>query len=343
MNLVSPCYAYATALFKAEEAAGITTPMMKDALSKAALDDAVTAMKGSSIGAYLERNSVKTFDEANRYLQSYVDDCLGRMLKFRSPPDMRRIAGVYMQKYDVFNIKTALRRLMSEDPPPFVAAGTIHEAGLLSDLALAQGPDDIAGVLRNCSLKAYIPAIDELVDLDLRSVVNAEMHLDVTYYSQLRNLLARTDDAPVLTKAFGIMIDIANLRTAVRAVLTEGATREDHYLRGGEWFSPEKLTSLASLKPPELVSALEYTRYANMIRDIVKDYDAQQDIRAIERISDIHQARSLRELLSPKVFSPAMVLFLLTTKEWEVRCVRLVLKSVTESLPAAEAAAYLEG
>ncbi len=342
MNQVSPSYAFATALFKAEEAKGITTAMMKDALQKSTIDDAVTAMKGSSIGLHLDKNAVKTFDEANRFLQTYIDESLDRMLKFRSPPEMRRIASMYMEKFDVFNIKIALRRLLAEDEAPFIQAGRIHKEGLLGELSAARSIEDIQSLLLRCGLKTYAGIVEELVEIDKRMETKAERDLEEAYYSQLKKQLSRMDDSDVLVKALGIMIDITNLRMAVRSVLTESSTRLDSYLPGGELFSPERLTALAALKPPEMVAQLEYTKYAQMIRDIVKDFEAQKDIRAIERISDIHQIRSLKELLSPKVFSPAMVLALVTVKEWETRSVRLVLKSVSDSLPISEVANYLE-
>jgi V/A-type H+-transporting ATPase subunit C len=342
VNQISPSYAFATALFKAEEAKGITKVMMKDALQKSTIDDAITAMKGSAIGLHLEKNSVKTFDEANKVLQTYMDDCLDRMLKFRSPPAMRRIASMYMEKFDVFNIKIALRRLITEDEAPFIQAGTIHKEGLLGELSAAHSVEDIQSLLIRCELKAYAGIVELLVEIDSRMEAKAERDLEETYYSQLKKQLSRMDDSAVLTKALGIMIDIANLRMVVRSVLTETSARVEYYIPEGELFSPERLASLAALKTPEMVSQLEYTRHANMIRDIVKDFEAQKDIRAIERISDIYQIRSLRELLSPKVFSPAMVLALLTVKEWEIRSVRLVLKSVSDSLPIAEVANYLD-
>ena len=342
MNQLSPSYAFSTALFKAEEAKGITPAMMKDALQKSTIDDAITAMKGTAIGLHLEKNSVKTFDEANRFLQTYIDDCLDRMLKFRSPPAMRRIASMYMEKFDVFNIKIALRRLIAEDEAPFIQAGNIHKEGLLGELKAAGSVEDIESLLLRCELKQYAGIVEQLVEMDSRMEAKAERDLEETYYSQLTKQLSRMDDSRVLKKALGIMIDIANLRMVSRAVLTETSARVEYFIPGGELFSPQRLASLAALKPPEMVSQLEYTRHADMIRDIVKDFEAQKDIRAIERISDACQIRFLRELLSPKVFSPAMVLALLTIKEWETRSVRLVLKSVSDSLPISEVANYLE-
>ena len=342
MNQLSPIYAFATALFKAEEAKGITEGMMKDALQKSTIDDAITAMKGTAIGLHLEKNSVKTFDEANSLLQTYIDDCLDRMLKFRSPPEMKSIASTYMEKFDVFNIKIALRRLIAEDEAPFIQAGTIHKDGLLGELKAARSVEDIQSLLLRCGLKTYAGIVDQLTEMDKRMEAKAERDLEETYYSQLKKLFSRMDDSAVLTKALGIMIDMANLRMVVQSVLAETPARVEYFIPGGELFSPDRLATLAALKPNEIVSQLEYTRHANMLRDIVKDFEAQKDIRAIERISDAYQIRSLKELLAPKVFSPAMVLALLTVKEWEIRSVRLVLKSVSDSLPIAEVANYLE-
>ncbi|HHO76885.1 MAG TPA: hypothetical protein ENN05_10725 [Deltaproteobacteria bacterium] len=342
MNQLSPTYAFATALFKAEEARGITPPMLKDALQKSTIDDAITAIKGSSIGLYLDKNSVKTFDEANRFLQTYLDDCLDRMLKFRSPAEMRRIASLYMEKFDVFNIKIALRRLCVEEDAPFIFTGNIHKEGLLGELSAARSVEDIQSLLQRCNLFAYAGIVDQLVDMDSRMEAKAQRELQETYYSQLRKHLSRMDDSGVLEKSLGIMIDITNLKMVTRSVLSETSARIEYFIPGGDLFSPERLAAISTLKPPEMVSQLEHTRYANMLRDIVKDFEAQKDVRAIERISDAYQNRFLRELLSPKVFSPAMVLLLLTTKEWEIRSVRLVLKSVSDSLPISDVANYLE-
>jgi vacuolar-type H+-ATPase subunit C/Vma6 len=342
VNLLSPSYAFVTSLFKAEEAKGITTPMMQEALRKSSIEDAITAMKGSSIGDYLEKNLVKTFEEANSCLQAYIDDCLNRILILRPPSDVVLISSVYMQKFDVFNVKIALRRLLDEEGAPFVSAGTMYKSGLLNDLSTADSTQDIAEILTRCSLHHYAQIIQQLEEIDLRAVVKAEMDLDIQYVTQMQQKLSKVNDAHVLKKALGIMVDIMNLRILLRSVFTNSPVKKDTYMKGGGMFSPEKLTSLAELKIPELSSSLEHTRYANMIRDVVKAYDVQKDIRTLESISDVYQLRFLKELLSPKVFSPVMAFSLLTVKDWEIRTTRIVLKAVADSLPASAFTDYLE-
>ncbi|MBN2297103.1 MAG: V-type ATPase subunit [Deltaproteobacteria bacterium] len=342
MNLISPSYAFTTALFKAEEAKDLSMAMMREALQKSSIDDAVVSMKGSSIGAYLDRNLVKTFEEANKCLHRYIRDCLEHILAFRPPKEMVLIAQAYLIKFDVLNIKVALRRLIENAEAPFTEAGKIFEKGFLKELSQAQGIEDIAGIMQRCSLHSYARVVEQLDDINLRNVVKAETELDKIYFKELEELLGQTDDSDILKKALGIMVDLINLRILLRAVFKNQPAKEEAFIAGGEMFSTRKLTTLAELKAPELITALDHTRYSGLIREVMKDYDTRKDIRVVEKATDSQQLRLIRELLSPKVFSPAMVFLMLMVKEWEVRSARLVLKAVSESIPASTLSDYLE-
>ncbi len=342
MNLVSTSYAFTTALFKAEEAKDLSMAMMKEAVQKPSVEDAVISMKGSSIGTYLERNLVKTFEEANRCLHRYMKDALEHTLTFRPPREMVSIAETFMVKFDILNIKVALRRLIESAEAPFTEAGRIFENGFLKELSQAQAPEDIVGILQRCSLNPYAKVVENIYDIELRHVVRAETKLDEIYFKELEKVLDKTDDSSLLKKALGIMVDLINLRILLRAVLKNQPAKEDVFITGGEMFSPHKLSELAESKVQELAGMLDHTRYSTLVREVMRDYDTKKDIRVVEKAVDCHQLRLIRELLSPKVFSPAMVFWMLIEKEWEVRSARLVLKAVSESIPASILSDYIE-
>lgn len=342
MNPASPAYAFATALFKAEEAKALTLAMVKDALTKTTIDEAVASMKASSLGQHLEKNPVSSFDEADTCLQTYIDACLNRMLSARTPSVMTRIATAYLNKFDILNIKIALRRLVATRDAPFISAGTIHGNGLLSELSAVSTVQDMAKLMERCALGAYAPIVEDIEPLDMTSVVKAEIALEKTYYAQMYKTLLSAGDSRVTKKALGVMIDMINLRILLRSALAETAVHQAVYMNGGAMLSAEKLSLMAAMKLPELAVSLEHTRYSPMVREIIRKYETSGDIRVVEQLGDIHQIMLLKELLAPMVFSPAMVLAFIVVKEWETRIARLVLKAVSERLPSSMIMDYIE-
>jgi len=61
----------------------------------------------------------------------------------------------------------------------------------------------------------------------------------------------------------------------------------------------------------------------------------------VNEVSDEHRFRLLREMLSPRVFSPLVLVWYLALKEAEVRNLRLVLKATFDAVPLADIREYL--
>jgi vacuolar-type H+-ATPase subunit C/Vma6 len=61
----------------------------------------------------------------------------------------------------------------------------------------------------------------------------------------------------------------------------------------------------------------------------------------VEEAIDKHKFRLLRELLSPRVMTPLMIVWYLIVKEVEIKNLRLVLKAAFDNIPVEEIKGYL--
>ncbi|MDH4291493.1 MAG: V-type ATPase subunit, partial [Dehalococcoidia bacterium] len=184
------------------------------------LQDALAIIRETDIGSYLEESPVKTFDD--------LDECLWRYLAQRIryveslnflPKDIPEVSGAYIVKYDVSNIKAALQGISGGERTSMIPVGIIHNNALLDELSNAEDVDAIIQLLIKCKLGDYVPALEQYkTDKGAKSKLLVEAKLDSQYYRSMLNMARRIRDGSVLTKAFGLVIDLTNLQIASRAI-----------------------------------------------------------------------------------------------------------------------------
>jgi V/A-type H+-transporting ATPase subunit C len=91
----------------------------------------------------------------------------------------------------------------------------------------------------------------------------------------------------------------------------------------------------------EIPGRLENAEYRNVVEEVISNYDRTKSVTVVEEIVDKHKFRLLKEILSPRVLSPLVVLWYLILKEIEIRNLRLILKAVFDSLSPGEIKDYL--
>ena len=74
---------------------------------------------------------------------------------------------------------------------------------------------------------------------------------------------------------------------------------------------------------------------------MVTAYDRTKSVTVIDEVIERQKYASLRDLLSPRVLSPLVVLWYLILKESEVRNLRLILKAIHDGVAVEEVKRYL--
>jgi Archaeal/vacuolar-type H+-ATPase subunit C len=342
LNLISARYAFSSAYLKGEEAGVISAGHVDEMLQKSTTQDVLEAIRGTDIGGYLREQPVKIFDDADQYLWRYLGECMKRLRLLNPPSDIIRLADLYMEKYDVLNTKISLRQVLAGKTAPMAPLGIIYDQGYLDELSDVKSADGIIDVLVKCSLIDYASIIEDIKEIDIGSMPKWEAGLGRMYYARLTGRMAKMGDSRVSIKTLGIMIDFINLQAVFRSVLPgKEAPAGKSALDGGHMLSGRIVKELFSLKPAEIAAGLEHTEYHQMALEILKSYEKEGNITAIDRTIDKHRFRLLNELLSPRILTSLNIFWYLILKELEIRNVRLILKALADGIPLSEIKDYL--
>jgi vacuolar-type H+-ATPase subunit C/Vma6 len=310
-------------------------------LQKSKLQDALEVIRDTDVGDYLAKRTAKTFKEVDHCLWRYLGDDLERIKQFRLPFDILLLTDQYLRKYDVLNIKIALRRVFMEKTAPMVPLGSMNHSGLLEELSNGKSIDEIARVLLICDLGDYAFRLRNIQGKDSRSRLQGEMDLDRLYYRSMVSTMRRMDDGGLLTKALGIMIDLTNLQAVFRSVMGEKDFPGEFVMEGGHRLSVGAIKELLSLKLSEIAKRLEHTEYGLCAQEIYKNCEMGENITFVEEAIEKHKFRLLGEILLPRTLSPANLLWHLILKETEIRNVRLIMKALADRMSTSEIKGYL--
>ena len=342
--MLDPKYAFISAFLKGQEPRTVTSEHIDKMAAASELQDALAVIRETDVGGYLEESPVKTFDDLDEYLWRYLAERIRYVESFRFVPrDVLEVSAAYIVKYDVSNIKAALQVLSGGEKPSVIPVGIIHNNGLLAELLKVENLDDIIQLLITCKLTDYVPALEQYkTDKSAKSRLLVDSRLDAEYYRNMLNKARKIKDGSSLAKAFGIVIDLANLQIALRAIIRGmGHEAADFVIAGGYRITDKAVTELLSLKIADVPSRLEDAHYQQIAIEVAGNYDKNKNITAVDEIIDKHKFEMLRDMLSPRVLSPLVMAWYLMLKEVEVRNLRLILKAIVDGAPVQEIRSYL--
>lgn len=342
MTLVSTRYAFASAYLKGEESKVMTADHVDAILQKSSIQDALEVIRNTDVGSYLWERPIKTFDDVDEYLWMYLGGCLERLEWLRPPSDIMKISSVYVLKYDVWNIKIALRAVLTDKRAPMVPLGVIHNRGLSGELSSAKSLDEIVEVLARCGLRDYADVLRESGGGDIRARLLTELRLDNKYYENMLSTMRKMEEGLLLVRGLGIIIDLINLQIVFRSVIEGiGLAAAEFVLDGGYVLSREAIKELLSLKLSEITASLEHTEYREAAEELSRAYERDSTVTVVDRVIEKHKFRLAKELWSPRVLSPLIMVWYLMVKEFEMRDLRLVFKALIDGMPPAEIKDYL--
>jgi vacuolar-type H+-ATPase subunit C/Vma6 len=342
LKLVSPSYSFASAYLKGEEARCVTSDHVEGMLQRTStVREAIETIRSTDIGDHLWEQPVNRIDELDEALWDYLRFCRNRLAAFRLPRDMALLMDLYLRKYDLLNVKIALRKVTGKELPPPVPMGDIYELGYLDELMMAETVRDINEVLVKADFIDYGDVLEGIRDLDRRSLIDGEAGIDNRYFNHLLHAVSDMIDGAILATALITIIDSTNLSLLFRSSFRKTDTSSEFFLLGGQAFPEATLRELLTVKPLEITAHLEGTDYELAAQELVKLYDKTGMIDAVDRVVEKHKYKVLQDLLSPRVLSPCNLLWYFLLKELEIRNVRLLLKTVNDGVEPSETRDYL--
>ncbi|MBN2186107.1 MAG: V-type ATPase subunit [Dehalococcoidia bacterium] len=341
-----PRYAFISAYLKGEESKVATSDQINRMSAASDVQDALAMIRETDVGGYLEELPIKTFDDVDEWLWKYFAQCIRDVESFRFvPKDISKVSRAYIVKYDVSNIKAALQGISTGKKTRMIPVGIICNGGLLDELFNAGKLEDIIGLLIKCELGDYASVLKEYkTDGGARSKLLVEAKLDGEYYKNLLSMTKGIKDGSVLSKAFGLAIDLTNLQIVARAIIEGiGTDAADCTIAGGYLITEGSIRDLLSFKLIDVPQRLENAQYRDIASEVSSSYDKTKSVTAIEEVIDKHKFMLLRDVLSPRILSPLVMAWHLILKEVEIRNLRLVLKMIADGIALEEIKEYLVG
>jgi vacuolar-type H+-ATPase subunit C/Vma6 len=340
-------YAFISSYLKGQEARLVTSEHVDSLLTASSIQDALATVRETDVGSYLEDLPVRTFGDVDECLWGYLAQRIRYVesLKFL-PKEIRKLSRAYVVKYDIFNIKAALQGISTGKKASMIPVGIIYNNALLDELFDAESVGDIIQLLIKCKLEDYVPILEQYKTYEgtkskLR-FIGIVAKLDGEYYKNMLNMARRIKDGSILTKAFGLVIDLTNLQITSRAVIGgTGLDAAEFTIAGGYEIVDDTIRELLSLKIADMPARLENTQYSDVAKEILISYDKIRGITAVDEIIEKHKFRMLKEILAPRVLSPLVMVWYLILKEVEIRNLRLILKAVVDGVPVQEIRDYL--
>lgn len=337
-------YEFITACLKGGEARIITHDHINRISRASSIQDVLTDIIDTDIGDYLDEVPVNTFNELDEHLWGYLRRCIARIEGFQFlPGDVLKILRAYIVKYDVHNIKAALRRVLTGKKARVIPLGTIYNSGLLNELSDAETTDSIIEILGKCNLRDYVASLDGgKIEEGTKPGLIAEAELDSVYYKNVLDTTRGMKDGFVLAKAFGLIIDLTNLQILCRAIIEEiGTQAATSIITEGYLLPARNIKEMLPFKLTDVPDKLGNDLYRQVLEDVLNTYNRTHSITAVEETIDKYKFSLVRELLSPRVLSPLVVVWYLIIKEIELRNLRLILKATFDNISLEEIKHYL--
>jgi len=343
--LLDPRYAYISAYLKADEPNVFASKHLSRMLGISNIRDIQSIIRETDIGNYLEGISFNNFDDLDQSLWRYFVHCIKEIETFKFiPDDIKKLSSVYIEKYDVANIKAALQAVGSTgNRNPIIPVGIIHDNGLLDELSDAENVADIIELLTRSRLAHYIPIIEESEsDGSTKSRLLLGARLDGEYYRVMLGMANSIREGDTLAQSIGIVIDLTNLQIVARAII-EGIGTEvaDYTIPGGYIITDKTIRELLAVKIVDLPRRLEDSKYYQLAKELASSYEKSKRVTTVDEVLETYKFKSLRETLSPTILSPLVMAWYLILKETEIRNLRIIFRAIYDNISIEEIKKYL--
>lgn len=307
-------------------------------------------MSVSEIARYLQDTRYKA--EINEFAQKYngaelieqaIDANIGRTfskLLAISTGEVRELAGAYLGRWDLWNVKAILRAKQSKIPREEL------ELSLIACARIGSGEEteilkkeSVEEILLFAGKKGYVLGADDALKAYKASgkLGDAENALNKAYYN---SLLKKAEELPAQGKIFRAFLktelDIRNIKTILR-LKREGFKKEEiikHLIYPGERLGKAELFGLAGAPSlDELAGALTKTYYGKILGESLKRMKETFSISPVQTALDRYWLSKAGLMLHQHPLSINPILGFMLSKEIEHKNIRLIARARASNLP----------
>jgi V/A-type H+/Na+-transporting ATPase subunit C len=292
-------------------------------------DASVKYSRLAAVEEALRTNLSKTF----RLIFSFVKD-----------EDAETLISIFLNKWDVQNIKTILRGKNIQEVPAEIAE-SLAPAGALSDATLTElikQPDvkAVIDLLATWGIEYSRPLTQHFKEFsETRDLVVLEYALDKFYYGRALDAVAGDSyDEGIIRGIVRTEIDVTNIKNVLRIIRDKVELKDPEYyfIPGGKELNVDKLSALSQIRTIDgVIKQLAGTSYDFLAR-LPDQYVTAEKISPFEKELDKFVLQKSLSLFSGDPLSLALVIAYLWAKFNEITNIRIIAMCKTEYVPEKE-------
>ena len=277
-------------------------------------------------------------------LRRNLGKTLRLLFKFLKGEDAERFVNVFLNKWDVQNIKTILRgknihEVADEILASLAPAGALDDATLIE---LVKQPDvkAVIDLLATWGIEYYKPLTQHFTEFsETRDLAVLEYALDKFYYNSALDAVAGDSyDEAIVRQIIRSEIDVTNIKNILRIIRdkVEPENATYYFIRGGKELDFDKLVIVSQARTTEgVIKLLSNTSYG-FLTEIPNEYVTTEKISAFEKALDKFLLQKALAMFSGDPLSFAMVVGYLWAKLNEITNIRIIATCKTEYCPEKE-------
>jgi V/A-type H+-transporting ATPase subunit C len=337
-------FAYVNARVRSMESRLLKDHKMNELIEAAGANELIGFLEDTDYGPYL--SEVLGQSEDPTVAEKALDTHLAHVYKTLaniSPDSARKILKLLEKKFDVKNIKTLLRAkyvgLNAEETfKLLIPLGTIPESRL-RELSETKSVEEIVNALEGTGYTTILS--DALTDYEQTGKLTAlEMSLDKSILESLwKNVSVDGTEKDLFKEFIGAMIDIENLKIILKGK-ADGLSSEvisNYTTSKGYELAAWKLKELADVESIEgVISSLEGTKYTSIMNESLEEFEKVKSVYIFEKALDKYLVNMGKKLSLRQPFGIGPIIGLITSKELEIRNLKIIIKGKIEGLSASE-------
>jgi len=336
---VQSLYAKITPLIESKKIRSIEKKEVREIIKSTSIAEAIDKMSKTDVGAYLierfrQGASAKDLELFSwRFLADKVYEFYEDL-----PSDAKLAIDSYLNKYDLLNVKAAIRRIIGTSAEAVVGVplGCIYRYGKLEELLQCNSMGKVSELLGSLSMGKYAKIIEMGGDR-----IKLEHALEDEYFRNLLRVGRAIGDAHIL-RVFGVLVDLTNILILLRSVARgKKATRQDLLSQIYMLSSKEMEKFCTFFNVEEFLAELTRTYYHHLATRLNKAYMSSGDPALLESLINEYANYVAKQEFWVSMFTPAYMLSYTMFKENEMRLVTSVLKVVEEQVPSDMFVKYL--
>lgn len=334
-------YGSLMAIVKGKEAKIASKEMLRQALYKGSIVEALSILAYTSIGSYLSK---RVTEEAHYHtLESilwlaYANDLQEVESVLRGLP--RRVYEAFMYRYDIYNIKSIVRSIVFKHRE--VTLLPIGNLVKPENMEKYKGIKSLGELIRELEARGYRDEAKLIGDYamrmevgDIEAIGSFERELMRYWYNRVLDVVSEVND-PILLNAVKILVDMDYVLSVIRLVYSRSGELKNNIVTLE--YIPTMLTLeckrrlIEAKSIEEVLSILQQSPYKGIVEEIVRE-DFHKDPLLLDIALKTYFIRYILSILLGDIFSLRPLITYLLLKELEVHMLMFIFKVISLNLP----------